>query len=109
MIEFSPDGSEARVMALASVTREEVKLLRAEQIHEQPYHRAVTALLKARQQSAGALAAAARQRDESWLLGHPIGYLTLGVRKPPHAECEVHPPPPLTQRGDRVPSGCPIS
>jgi hypothetical protein len=49
-----PAKAEARVMALASVTREDMQLLRAEQIHEQSYQRAVTALLKARRQSAAA-------------------------------------------------------
>ena len=78
-----PAKAEARVMALASVTREEMKLLRAEQIHEQSYQRAATALLKARQQSAAARAAAARERVESKLIARPIGYLTLGVEKPP--------------------------
>jgi hypothetical protein len=49
-----PARAEARVMALASVTPEEMQLRRAEQIHERSYERAATALLKARQQSAAA-------------------------------------------------------
>ena len=67
-----PAKAEAQVMALASVTKEEMQLLRAEQIHEQSYQRASTALLKARKQTAAARAAAARERDESPLLGRSV-------------------------------------
>ena len=39
-----PERAEAQVMALAAVTPEEMQLLHAEQIHEQSYLRAATAL-----------------------------------------------------------------
>ena len=80
-----PAKAEARVMALASVTREEMQLLRAEQIHEQSYHRAATALLKARQQSAASRAATVRARRELGLLARPVVDLALRARNPPHA------------------------
>ena len=69
-----PARAEAKVMALASVTREEMQLLRAEQIHEQSYQRATAALLKARQQTAAPRerAAAAAVRDDPGLLAFPI-------------------------------------
>jgi hypothetical protein len=87
-----PAKAEARVMALASVTREEMQLLRAEQMHEQSYQRAATALLKARQQSAASRAAAVQARRESGLRARRIDDVTPGVGKPPHAEGEVADP-----------------
>jgi len=67
-----PSKAEAQVMALARFTQEEMQLLRAEQIHEQSYVRATTALLRARKQSAAARAPAARERDESLLLARQV-------------------------------------
>jgi len=43
-----PERAEAQVMALASVSRDETQLLRAQRMHEQSYLQASTALLKVR-------------------------------------------------------------
>ena len=49
-----PSRAEAQVMALASVTREDMDLLHAQRLHEQSYMQATTALLKVRKQTAAA-------------------------------------------------------
>ena len=71
-----PARAEAQDMALASVTEEEMPLLRAERMYEQAYGRAVTALLKARKQAAAAPrptpVATARELDAKLLELGPI-------------------------------------
>ena len=49
-----PERAEAPIMALAKPSRDDMNLIRAERIHEQSYHQAVTALLKVRKQAAPA-------------------------------------------------------
>jgi hypothetical protein len=63
-----PARAEAQVMALASVTLQEMPILRAERMYEQSYIRTVTALAKARNQTAAARAAAARESVDAWLI-----------------------------------------
>ena len=62
-----PERAAAEDLALANVTPEELSLLRAERIHEQSYHQAVTALRKAwpSRRGAGSVvrAASAAQRE----------------------------------------------
>ena len=66
-----PERAEARVMALAKVYKEEMKLLRAERIHEQSYQQALNALLKVREQTAAPRPPAAREVAETALIVRP--------------------------------------
>jgi hypothetical protein len=67
-----PERAEAQVMALASIDKDEMQLLRAERAHEQSFLRAANALLKVRKQTAGLRPpAAAREIRETALIVHP--------------------------------------
>jgi len=69
-----PARAEAQVMALASVTKDEMQLLRAQRLHEQSYLQASTALLKVRKQTGGARPApASREIAEASLMLRPLG------------------------------------
>ena len=63
-----PSRAEAKTMALASVCKEEMQLLRQKQMHEQAYLRAVTALVKVRKQTAATRPLAATRVVEGRLL-----------------------------------------
>ena len=65
-----PARAEAQDMALASLAKEEMPLLRAERMYEQSHERSATALMKARKQAAASRRAAAQQVDESTLRTH---------------------------------------
>jgi len=68
-----PERAEAQVMALASVTKDEMQLLRAQRLHEQAYRQASTALLKVRKQTgASRPAPAAREIAATALLIRPL-------------------------------------
>ena len=60
-----PARAEAKDMALANVTRDEMVLIRAERIYEQSYVRAVNALMKVRKQSAASPVRAGREVEGS--------------------------------------------
>jgi hypothetical protein len=49
-----PSKAEAKLMALASISKEEAALLRTQRAHDQSYERATTALVKVRKQTAAA-------------------------------------------------------
>ena len=79
-----PSRAEAQVMALASVTKEEMPLLRAERIHEQSYLQASTALLKVRGQTAaahGALDARAENSETERTRGNINPWYLLRLRR----------------------------
>jgi hypothetical protein len=90
-----PAKAEARVMALAAVDKEEMKLIRAQRLHEQSFVQAATALTKLRNQTAALRPApAAREIPVARLLviplaglvrtDHPAGQPPEGtLRRPP--------------------------
>jgi len=60
-----PARAEAQVMALASITKDEMQLLHAQRLHEQSYLQASTALAKLRRPSAAASGGAPGRADGS--------------------------------------------
>ena len=84
-----PERAEAEVKALASVSKDEMSLLRAERAHEQSYLRATTALLKVRKQP-GALRPAPASRE--------IAETVLILRPPVTAPSPPDPTPPAEAR-----------
>jgi hypothetical protein len=67
-----PERADAPVMALARPSREDMNLIRAERIHEQSYHQAVTALMRVRKQAAAAPRPAPPARDEGLVHVSPL-------------------------------------
>ena len=66
-----PARAEAQQMTLAIVTREDMSLLRAEQMHAQAYERATAALMKARKQTAASRRPAVRAEAEATVVAAP--------------------------------------
>jgi hypothetical protein len=65
--------ADAETLALGSITKDEMQLLRAQRLHEQSYLQATTALLKLRKQAAAERGpAGGPTRDESALVSRPI-------------------------------------
>jgi hypothetical protein len=118
-----PARAEAQVMALASVTQEEMNLLRAQRLHEQSYLQASTALLKVRRQTAAAHGASQARVENSemerirgninpWYLPQlRRGRETLAVQRPPNGdrrtETGAERRPPSRGRRGRETSGDP--
>ena len=68
-----PSRAKARTMALATVSKQEMQLLRAQRMHEQPYLQAATALLKFRKSTTASRGSGAgRVLDESPLVAQPF-------------------------------------
>jgi hypothetical protein len=82
-----PARAEAKEMAVASLTKQEMPLLRARQMHEQSYQKAVTGLMNARKQPAASRVEAARPIDIAALAPRAIVPAPDSPPTPPAAAC----------------------